>query len=54
MARRAGLYRCHLIATGRSRGAIQLIMKALAEAAAKQRLPRGLRWFIDIDPTEPL
>ena len=54
MARRAGLYRCHLIATGPSRVAIQSTMRALVKAATAQRPPRGLRWFVDIDPTEPL
>ena len=54
MARRAGLYRSHLIVAGGSRGAVQAAMKELVVAAGEQRAPTGLRWFVDIDPSEPL
>ncbi|MGB0765026.1 MAG: primosomal protein N', partial [Luminiphilus sp.] len=54
MARRAGLYRSHLIVAGGSRGAVQAAMKDLVAAAGEQRAPTGLRWFVDIDPSEPL
>ncbi len=54
MARRAGLHRSHLIIAGSTRGAVQMAVQNLVGNAMGQRLPSGLRWFVDIDPTEPL
>ncbi len=54
MARRAGLYRCHVVLTGPSRRSVQARMAQLVAIAMAQRTPSKLRWFVDIDPLEPL
>ncbi len=54
MARRAGLYRSHIVITGPQRSKVHASVKALVAIASGQRLPKGLRWFVDIDPSEPL
>jgi primosomal protein N' (replication factor Y) len=54
MARRAGLYRCHVVVTGPSRRSVQARMSQAVAIAMAQRTPSKLRWFVDIDPIEPL
>lgn len=54
MARRAGLYRSHIVIAGPQRLKVHASVKALVAIASGQRLPKGLRWFVDIDPSEPL
>ena len=54
MARRAGLYRSHIVITGPKRSEVHASVKILVTLASEHRLPTGLRWFVDIDPSEPL
>lgn len=54
MARRAGLYRSHIVIAGTQRSKVHASVKNLVALASEQRLPKGLRWFVDIDPSEPL
>ena len=54
MARRAGLYRSHIVIAGPKRSGVHASVKKLVVLAAEKRAPSGLRWFVDIDPSEPL
>ena len=54
MARRAGLYRSHIVIAGGQRSRVHASVKNLVALASEQRPPKGLRWFVDIDPSEPL
>lgn len=54
LARRAGLHRWHLMVIGPSRARVHARVKQLVAAALATRPPAKLRWFVDIDPTEPL
>ena len=52
MARRAGLYRCQLLLHSASRARLAGLTEALTTLARTLKTPTGLRWFVDVDPTE--
>ncbi len=54
MARRAGLFRCHLVIHGTQRSFVLRTARQLAARAAHSRAPQGLRWAMDIDPAESI
>ena len=54
MPRRAGKFRCQLMAHSESRSAIQRCASALVRQAEAIKAPRDLKWSIDIDPQEIL
>jgi primosomal protein N' (replication factor Y) (superfamily II helicase) len=52
MARRAGRHRAQLLAESPSRSALQEFLGAWIPEVAKLRVPRNLRWSVDVDPAE--
>ncbi len=54
MARRAGLFRCHLIIHGKQRSFVLQAARELAKRAVHSNTPQGLRWSMDIDPAESI
>jgi primosomal protein N' (replication factor Y) len=51
ITRRAGLERAQLLVQSRSRPALQAFLAAWLEAL-REREPRALRWYLDVDPIE--
>ena len=54
MARRAGRFRSQLIVLAGTRRELGQIMQALVTTAEGLPQPRGLNWFVDVDPIETL
>lgn len=52
MARRAGLFRSHLVIHGAQRSPVLQAARELAKRAMSSKRPQGLRWAMDIDPAE--
>jgi primosomal protein N' (replication factor Y) len=52
MQRRAGWIRSQLVILARSRQAAHRCGQLLVAEAGRRNVPRGLRWFIDVDPLE--
>ena len=52
MTRRAGLYRCQLLLHAASRKQLAIVTAFAVSVARAQKLPAGLRWFMDVDPPD--
>ena len=52
MARRAGRHRAQLLVESPLRGALQAFLADWVEELVKLRVPRSLRWSLDVDPAE--
>jgi primosomal protein N' (replication factor Y) len=52
MARRAGRHRAQLLVESRSRAALQEFLGEWVAAISALRVPRTLRWSLDVDPAE--
>ena len=52
MARRAGRHRAQLLVESPLRGALQAFLADWVEELLKLRVPRSLRWSLDVDPAE--
>ena len=52
MERRQGRYRWQLILNSQNRNQLHAIIETLVDFLDNQRLPRQLRWTVDIDPQE--
>ena len=52
MARRAGLFRSHLVIHGAQRPLVLQAARELAKRAIGSKRPQGLRWAMDVDPAE--
>lgn len=52
VARRADRYRAQLVMLCDRRGTLNQVLSGLCEKLDRQRLPRQLRWQIDVDPLE--
>ena len=52
MEKRSGRYRCQLYLRSNSRRDLHGLMSVLCEKAEELKLPRGLRWQIDVDPQD--
>lgn len=52
MARRAGLFRSHLVIHGAKRSLVLQAARELAKRAMSSKRPQGLRWAMDVDPAE--
>ena len=52
MARRAGRHRAQLLVESPLRGSLQAFLADWVEELVKLRVPRSLRWSLDVDPAE--
>jgi primosomal protein N' (replication factor Y) len=52
MARRAGRHRAQLLVESPARGALQAFLGEWVPAITALRVPRQLRWSLDVDPSE--
>ncbi len=52
MARRAGRHRAQLLVESPARGALQVFLADWVDELVKLRVPRSLRWSLDVDPAE--
>jgi primosomal protein N' (replication factor Y) len=52
LARRAGRHRAQLLAESPARGALQSFLADWVAELAKLKVPRQLRWSLDVDPAE--
>ena len=52
MARRAGRHRAQLLVESPLRSALQAFLADWVEELVKLRVPRSLRWSLDVDPAE--
>jgi primosomal protein N' (replication factor Y) len=50
MEKRAGFYRFDLQIKSPNRGALQKTLARFRDFAEQQKLPKDLRWSLDVDP----
>ena len=50
LARRAGFYRMQLLLKANHRNKLQKAVQALREHIQQQKIDKGLRWYMDVDP----
>jgi primosomal protein N' (replication factor Y) len=52
LARRAGRHRAQLLVESPARGALQSFLADWVAELSKLKVPRQLRWSLDVDPAE--